>query len=763
VKKDSVLIEAKRLYNLGFAIHWLRPKSKVPLESGWTTGPRKEWKDLERTYRKGFNVGVRLGEASAFKNSFLAVIDVDVKSKDPRHRDEAIAKARELLGGAKAPVVKSGRGNGSRHYYCRTRRPVKTYDPATSTETVTVYQPSKRASRKELEKLGLEQIEKGMRLSAAWQVSVYSHGRQVVLPPSIHPDTGKEYFWGRRLESVREAPLLPLGAKAEAPGVSEGAPQKTKLRLKPVELEWLPISAKNLSLIKDSTDGDRSVAILQVAKALARVGLDEDEILTVLTDKKNKLSEVAYEHAKTTDRARAAQWLYKYTARKAVFEVNDTSEFDIPDRPKKKLTEEEQAKIAAEIAEDRDWRQDIIRNKDEKPARLINNIILILSNAVSPKVVRRDLFCTRDSYSIDTPWGAKAGDIVKDDDVDELQSWMGKHFGFEPPKNIVESGLVVIARQNSFDPVREMLSELPVWDGTSRLHSWLLKNFEADGDPEYLGQVFTKWMVAMVMRAFRPGCKFDWMPIFEGAQGIGKSSFGKLLVGDKYFLDWLPNLHDKDSALSLQGMWAVEMGELSQFRRNELETIKAFLTRTIDKIRPPFGKRLIESPRRCVFFGTTNRKKYLLDETGNRRFKPLVVGSLNFKALKAERSQLFAEALHLFKNGMTELDLELTGRAALFEKQIHQEKMVEDDSDAMEQSMRIFIEKVAKKEVNFDLKRFRILDLFDGVGPLGNWRKENRNLQFASKMLRRIGAENRMIRGLQYWKIENSTEIEDFF
>ncbi len=265
----------------------------------------------------------------------------------------------------------------------------------------------------------------------------------------------------------------------------------------------------------------------------------------------------------------------------------------------------------------------------------------------------------------------------------------------------------------------------------------------------------------MVMRVYHPGAKFDWMPIFEGAQGVGKSSFGRLLVGDKYFLDWLPNLNDKDSALSLQGMWGVEMGELSQFRKNELENIKAFISRTVDKLRPPYGRRLMESARRCVFFGTTNRETYLIDDTGNRRFKPVVVGRLNFKKLAEDRLQLFAEAKHLFdkkiENGRT---LDLTGKAKEFERKIHAEKMVEDDSNVMRELMHDFIEKVQKGDISFDFKKFKINDLFGGIGPLSRYPPTGKNSFFASKMLKSYGGQKRKIRGCNYWEIDEGDRSE---
>jgi hypothetical protein len=103
LESDKILLEAKRLYGLGMAIHWLHKKSKRPIESGWTTGPRKDWDYLRKTYRPGMNVGVRLGTPSRIQKNFLAVIDVDVKSTDVKHAKEVQAKLRALVNGHSLP------------------------------------------------------------------------------------------------------------------------------------------------------------------------------------------------------------------------------------------------------------------------------------------------------------------------------------------------------------------------------------------------------------------------------------------------------------------------------------------------------------------------------------------------------------------------------------------------------------------------------------------------------------------------------------
>jgi hypothetical protein len=88
--KTNVLAEAKRLYGLGFAVHWLHQKSKRPVETKWTTGPRKTWAELEGLYRDGYNVGVRLGKPSKLENGYLGCIDFDIK--DVKYRDAALER-----------------------------------------------------------------------------------------------------------------------------------------------------------------------------------------------------------------------------------------------------------------------------------------------------------------------------------------------------------------------------------------------------------------------------------------------------------------------------------------------------------------------------------------------------------------------------------------------------------------------------------------------------------------------------------------------
>jgi predicted P-loop ATPase len=669
VRPNDTLREAKRLYALGFAIHWLHPKSKRPIESGWTTGPRKDWKYLTDTYSVGYNLGVRLGSASHIPGQgYLAVVDVDVKSTDERHRKEAVKAAKSLLLGSACPVVMSGRGNGSRHYYCVTGSPFKTWNPAQSDERVKVYMPSKKPSKRELEDLSEAEIAQGLRMAPAWEISLYSDGRQVVLPPSIHPDSQKPYTWAVPVTSVESLPLVNFEGqamavrkkeKSESSGASPfghaGATDDLgDFQATQVDLSWLEISdrIKN-GIVTGEGVGDRSGFLLPASNALLSAGLSRDEILSVLTDKKTFLGACAYDHAKTTDQERAARWVWKYTLKKVMEERDAVSAFKAAAKiePVRTLTPEETAAQNEEMESESDWRSGLEKTAQGKYRNTLNNCKTIITNVCPQKnVVGRNEFAANDFYLCDTPWRSMQGEGVSDIDIVRIKFYCCERFGIEFGDNTINQALLEIADLHRFHPVRDWLKSLK-WDGVHRIDTWLRDHAGAVGPEPYLSEVSRKVLVAMIKRVFEPGCKFDHVLILEGLQGVGKSTLLRKLAGDAWFSDATLNIGDKDAVLTMQSKWLIELGELSAMGRADLEQLKAFITQTTDRIRAPYGKRVEEFPRQCVFIGSTNLDEYLRDLTGNRRFWPVKVLDIKFDGIASVREQLFAEALQYYRLG----------------------------------------------------------------------------------------------------------------
>jgi predicted P-loop ATPase len=109
---------------------------------------------------------------------------------------------------------------------------------------------------------------------------------------------------------------------------------------------------------------------------------------------------------------------------------------------------------------------------------------------------------------------------------------------------------------------------------------------------------------------------------------------------------------DKDAMLQLRGNWVYEWAELENVTsRQSVSRVKAFLTSTEDKYRPPFGRTPITVKRSGVIVGTTNTQDFLHDPSGSRRFWTVSVGAINVTLLRQLREQLLAEAVAAYTAG----------------------------------------------------------------------------------------------------------------
>ncbi len=263
---------------------------------------------------------------------------------------------------------------------------------------------------------------------------------------------------------------------------------------------------------------------------------------------------------------------------------------------------------------------------------------------------------------------ATEGEWADIDDV-RLQVYLTKTYSFEPKKTTVMDAVMQVAHAAPFHPVREYLDAL-VWDGTPRLVTLLADCWGALStagsaalrreDPgahrrlgKYLELAGVKWLVGAVARIYKSGCKLDTMLVLEGGQGDFKSTSIRALFGDEWFSDSKLTIGDKDALAQMQGKWAYEMAEMDAHRKADDTAFKQFLTTQVDRVRWHYGKRAEDVPRQCIFVGTTNMEQYGKDETGMRRVWPFEVGFVDLDRIRSQRDQLWAEAVSLFRQGVT--------------------------------------------------------------------------------------------------------------
>lgn len=270
------------------------------------------------------------------------------------------------------------------------------------------------------------------------------------------------------------------------------------------------------------------------------------------------------------------------------------------------------------------------------------------------------------------PWDKREGErTITDEDYVGLVAYLEYAYGLTAKERIIDA-CQFVCRENERNPVVEWLDSLE-WDGERRVGSLIVWALGAEPN-EYNRAVERLFMLGAVARAYDPGCKFDYMPVLMGAQGIGKSKYVSLLAHIPAWYNDNFNTIDGDNAVEkLRGLWIAEMAELLATKKTrEVEAIKAFITSTKDTIRPKYARETVQRLRVCVFIGTTNDHDFLTDSTGNRRFLPVECKAEMCNEWmfgdEAEKyiEQMWAEVVHVYKTEHPSLvlpsELEQTAR-----------------------------------------------------------------------------------------------------
>ena len=304
--------------------------------------------------------------------------------------------------------------------------------------------------------------------------------------------------------------------------------------------------------------------------------------------------------------------------------------------------------------DDEDFLSKLKRDKNGTPESDVYNCLVVLKQDPTLKgKIRLDEFAHRLVVIDDLPWRDKDETPYWTDTDDAcLRNYFATKYLIKG-KGIIDDALQEVTQDNKFHPVREYLKGL-TWDGECRLDTLFIDYIGAE-DTEYIRAVTRKWMCGAVARVMDPGVKFDTAIVLYGSQGLGKSLILERL-GRKWFNNSLVDIKTKDALEQIQGSWIVELAELAPTYKNDNEIVKAFISRTSDRFRSPYGRRTEEYPRQCVFAGSTNNLMFLKDRTGNRRFWP-ITGDKDRKTKnswdlsKDEIDQLWAEAFVYWSEG----------------------------------------------------------------------------------------------------------------
>lgn len=318
------------------------------------------------------------------------------------------------------------------------------------------------------------------------------------------------------------------------------------------------------------------------------------------------------------------------------------------------------------------------RPNTDVPLKTLNNCVnyLVTLPGIND-AFRYNSFSGMIEINSSVPWYKERGSqgaTLSDEDIVLLKYFLTRTARVEFAQQTVLEAVIVAAHKRHYHPIRNYLNAL-VWDGKPRIDTWLIDYGRAI-DTSYTRAIARKTLCAAVRRVMEPGCKWDYMLILEGSQGIGKSTACRIL-GRNWSGDMNLDPHKPDAIAMMRNKWIIEMSELMSLKWADANSLKSFITRSTDTVRLSYERHAKDYPRQSILLGTVNPEQvgYLKDITGNRRYWMVRWnGMVDLVGLENNCDQLWAEARAMY----TRESLYLEGEAADIQTAEAQARMPED-------------------------------------------------------------------------------------
>jgi predicted P-loop ATPase len=401
---------------------------------------------------------------------------------------------------------------------------------------------------------------------------------------------------------------------------------------------------------------------------------------------------------------------------------------------------------------------------EQKIQQLVKNWEIVLENdsRFSGKV-RFDEFSRQLYLWGEPPWESKEPYRPwQNSDDAQLYAIIQNDYGLNKRDDYYDS-ISNISQRHKFHQVRDVLESIP-YEGEGHIRR-LLPDYLGAQDTDYNFQIMRLMMLGGVARVYQAGAKFDYCTILEGRQGLGKSTFLRLLaLDDSFFNDSLDSLDSTTAVQGLLGSWVIELAELKSLGRTSggIESVKRFLSATSDKIRLPYQRRSEIFPRQCIFFGTTNSTSYLDDATGNRRFLIVRCGeneptkSLFSQEAVEDFRRAWAEAVHIYK--MDKPKLVLSQEAAAEAAELAECAKVDDGMTGLIVQYLDGKDRTCSLDIWLNClnedgrpRKSQSNEINNIVANLPDWERTSSSIKFDD---RRVGVQRGFIKKKRYTKIE---------
>ena len=237
--------------------------------------------------------------------------------------------------------------------------------------------------------------------------------------------------------------------------------------------------------------------------------------------------------------------------------------------------------------------------------------------------------------------------------VCECATLSGKNITDKEVRTVLQSSEVP-----SVHPLRDYIRSLPSYDEAAG--DWigeLANQVRVIGDQERWVKVFTKWFVGMVASWMDDEVVNQHVLVLIGKQGIYKTTWLERLLPPELrgYGTKLSNLHDldKDDRLRLSESALINIDEIDALTERELNQMKSIITSSDVNERAAYAYNKERHIRLASFCASGNKREFLTDTTGNRRWLPFEVESIESPFLHPTQPYklYYAQAWWLIQKG----------------------------------------------------------------------------------------------------------------
>lgn len=207
-----------------------------------------------------------------------------------------------------------------------------------------------------------------------------------------------------------------------------------------------------------------------------------------------------------------------------------------------------------------------------------------------------------------------------------------------------------------YNPIKDYFEKsLEIYDGNTDYIEKLAGYIVVNG---YEHEYFATMLKKMLVRTVKNALEEQYINRYVFVLASRKQNFGK-----SWFIRWLspwgmnayyaenPLEDSKDGRIRMSEVLIYNLEELSTINKHDVNHLKAIVSQGSVRERRPYERSAETFPRRCSFFGSTNRSDFLTDDS-NSRWLIFEITDINWDYRKDINIQhIWAQAYTLYKSG----------------------------------------------------------------------------------------------------------------